>query len=222
MAKQPFKDSHDFLNKCAKINDPNLGQMSINQLGLLWLTHFALSDSTTSLKFTKFIRKHKIARSDLGLDKIWEIESLNSAIVHPFNCSWAPTCSRKDWCKQVDPYIYEYELNLKRKSLVSQLKFCREASSLSGLKMKLIIEPQEVKNSLIELTSIINYGLKLPQESKEIIEEVADKDLSAKEAYEINKTSKKCVLCGAPTVVKQLLTSSIYYCSCVEKCRKDR
>lgn len=46
--------------------------------------------------------------------------------------------------------------------------------------------------------------------------EETKKDIGFKEAYEMNKTRNKCVLCGEDTIDKQLFTSSIKYCPCIE------
>lgn len=41
-------------------------------------------------------------------------------------------------------------------------------------------------------------------------------DMHWKEAYELNKTRDKCILCGNDTIQKQTLRFVIQYCPCIE------
>lgn len=44
---------------------------------------------------------------------------------------------------------------------------------------------------------------------------------SWQEAYEINKKSDRCVLCGKPTKEVELFTSKIKYCECIDVLSKS-
>lgn len=52
--------------------------------------------------------------------------------------------------------------------------------------------------------------------------EVIVKDIDWKGAYEANKKRNTCIVCGKDTIIKQLFSSSIRYCSCVEELAKKR
>lgn len=222
----PFKDMPDFMYQCATTNDPGIGQMSISHTGLLWLCHFGLIDSGVGIKFIRFVRKHKFIRSDYK-SKLWTVENTQNRIQHPFNCSWSSGCIKKRWCENKGPYIYMYKLFLKSGSDTSELELCKDVAGLSGLQLKLVIEPQDVSQAIKDMTKMVKSGLSAlsgyPKQQTLPLEpaEVEKKIIPLSEVYELNKKRDTCINCGKATVTKTLLTSSIQYCPCIELITKQ-
>lgn len=230
--KKPFKDFNDFKQQCCKINDPNLGDLSVNHSGLLWLNEFALIDSGLSLGLIKLLKTGLLIHSaDTTLP--WEITK-TSVMSNPkasgFVCRNAISgCLRKNKCKKELPYIYDLMLDVEdiKNKTKGAIAFCYTVSSMSGAQLKFVSEASDVAHTLKELKTLVETGLRLtgfPSVPYQIPIELEKKPaspsafaLTTKEIYEANKTCNFCVNCGKPTELKALLSSSIRYCPCVDQ-----
>lgn len=79
---------------------------------------------------------------------------------------------------------------------------------------------------ILDKTSYKNYTVSIPPSKIGFIKEMKGcftktphnkSTISSKDIYEANKTRTKCIACGKTTEERQLFTSSVRYCSCVEK-----